>query len=255
MSNLAITKPRTTDALPKRPVGIRLGNSSEARARRCVDIAPGNLIGLWGNYEAGGTQATDLSGNDLHGTHAGVDLTKLGPDGFRSSGEYDGATRYTNVFSARLAGMFVGNEITMMQWWRGQSATWSGAGSRALCYFLAGSTNNRFYLAKVAANQMRMYTSIGGTDCNTYLTINNTDWHWLCLTYSYSRKSTSVVLDGVPLTTTPNGAIAAWTGALTEAWIGSTSAAGGFWLGQIELSALYNRALTLTDMLYIARGL
>lgn len=86
-----------------RPAVRNLVIFSDQYLWKVLRTRPASLVACWPIDDAAGTVARDAGASRLNGTHTGVALGQPGIGDGRSSGLYDGATRFTNVYSAGLA--------------------------------------------------------------------------------------------------------------------------------------------------------
>ena len=160
------------------------------------------------------------------GAHTAVTLGQPGIGDGRTSGWYDGATSFTNIWSAAFQGAFNGLEGTAKVWMRVANAgTWTDGLARR-CLALIADGDNSIFLSKLTTNNT-LWARYRAGGVNKYVTIAGqsfTDFRAFGITWSgpSADDEVRVYLAGVQQGLTQTG-LGAWAGGLTTAVIGANS--------------------------------
>lgn len=195
-----------------------LGSRHRSYLQTLRQIAGSSCIGLWPGNEAAGNVAYDLSGKGHNGQYTGVTLGQPGIKGLTCP-SYDGATDYTNLYSAALAAAFSGAEGTLLTWARVSGAgVWTDATQRMVFGLTVDGSNSIYIKRNTADGRMDLYYTAGGTNNATVITgLSSTGWQCWALTWSKSGDKVIGYQNGVQ-----SGAIKTGLGV----WAGAPVAAG-----------------------------
>ncbi len=206
-------------------------------------------IAYYPQAEPSGTTIVDESGNGRNGTYVGVTLGQPGIGDGRTAAGYDGATSYGNIYSASLAGAWNGAEGSIVIW--GQWTENVDGANRFLANLFT-NTNNRLVIDRTAATTLRWRYIAGGTTKTINITINDTNWHAIAVTWNKAADRAIGYYDGGQSGTTQTG-LGTWVGALTTALIGASTITPTFvWKGRSAHVALFNRALSAAEIASLA---
>ena len=156
------------------------------------------------------------------GTHSNVTLGQDGIGDGRTSGRYDGATSFTNVFTPTLQGAFDGSEFTVMVWARVNDATVWTNGVLGYLWRCLVNVNNSIFLCKYTTDS-QLYARYRAGAVSKIFTHNTStlDWFCLALTASASADEARLFFNGVQSGATQNG-LGVWAGVIGTALIGSS---------------------------------
>lgn len=217
-------------------------------------------IAYWPDWDAlGSPTAEELVNSPAQdGAHTAVTLGQPGIGDGRTSGWYDGATSFTNVFTPVFQGVFNGSEGTAMVWPRANDVgVWTDGESRDILHFRAdisnfvkisriGGVNNRINAAYKAAG-IWSERNVDG--------LVTTDWvHW-AITWSgpLLANEMRLYLNGVQQGA-PVVGLGAWAGAPTSALIGANTAVPSrVWHGWLAHVAVFDYAIPPADIWELAQ--
>lgn len=212
-------------------------------------------IGYWPQAEPSGAVALDESGFGRNGAYTAVTLGQPGIGDGRTTAAFDGSTSRNNVYSASLAGVFNGQEVSLMGWFQVSGAgIWTDAASRRLMYFQVDS-NNRVYLERITTNNAIQVNYVAGATAKlvSVTSFSPLTWFHFAITVSKAADQVKAYVNGVQSGATQTG-LGVFAGALasTLANVGCTGANTAVWSGNIAHAAIFNRALSATDVLSAA---
>jgi len=208
-------------------------------------------IAYWPLWEPSGAVVYGLVGG-LNGTHVAVTPGALGIGDGRTSVLYDGATSYTNIHSAGLAGAFNGDEMSLLVWGLVSSGVWSDNTYRTLVRLLVNGTN---WLSIYKYTNNRIYGTYlaGGTATELGITVSPAGFFCVGLTISKSNDAFKLYYNGVQQGTTQTG-LGVWSGALTQCIIGADDTTpGNPWSGLIAHVMVSSNALPPATIEALAR--
>jgi hypothetical protein len=174
-----------------------------------------NPIAYWMIAEAAGATAVDeVNSPAQDGTHTAVTLGQPGIGDGQTSGGYDGATSYTDIYSATFAAAFNGDEGTMMVWARVANAgVWTDATLRRFYTLLADGANFVIFSKDIANNSISLVYTAGGVNKTVTISpISSVVYVVYALTWSSTLDEVRGYVDGVQQGATLNG-LGVWAGA------------------------------------------
>jgi len=221
-----------------------------------LNTRPADLIGYWPLDEQRNNRAHDYAGQRRNGTHVGVDLAKPGVGDGRTAPYYDGATDYTNIYSASLAAAFNGNEGTLGIFARVAGAgVWTDGTQRSLAtlrvdannqiYVFRSPTNNRIDLRRVGGGTAKVVSLSG---------LRAVGWMLYTLTWSVRVDAVRAYLNGQQRESTLTS-IGTWVGALNSTLtnVGAFDTTPTFvWFGYLAHGFVYRSALSPSENYNIA---
>ena len=209
-------------------------------------------IAYWMLDEKSGAVAYDMvsgrAAGAQNGAHTAVTLAQSGVGDGRTSGSYDGATSYTNVYSATLAGAFNGAAGTVMIWAKVSAAgVWSD-GTQRHAFTVRADLGNRVQIVRTTNNgELRFAYSAGGTAETVDLAgLSTTGWMNLAVTWSKADEEMRAYYNGVQTGATQIN-LGVWAGALaanTTVIGAATTTPGSEWSGTLAHCAIWDRAIT-----------
>lgn len=204
-----------------------------------------------------------------HGAHTGVTLYQPGIGDGRTSPFYDGATDFTDVYTASFRDAFAlanNDDIPGSEVSEGAAAVWAkvdGAGvwtdgaQRYLLALYADANNLAAIRKEVANNRVTLIYVAGGIiEFQSIDGLTTTDWMHLGMTWSKSAGTGEVryFLDGTQQGAT-DVSLGAWAEdlAVTTTVVGSFNTAALFpWHGQLAHAAVWDRPLMPAEMADLA---
>ena len=214
-------------------------------------------IAYWPLDESAGTVARCLVNTAQNGTYTGVTLANdnTGPFGTPAPW-FDGATSYTNIYSATLAAAFDGAEGSAMLWIKVHNAgTWTDVTNRRILELQVDATNFVEMVKTNGNNRFDWRTNAGGV-AETIINAAANELDWICVGISWSKAADKVIAYWNGL---QNGAAAAgigvWAGALaaTKCTIGAQNTVPQSpWHGWAGPCAIWDRPLSPAEMLATA---
>lgn len=184
----------------------------------------------------------------LDGTHVGVTLGQPGIGDGRTCPFYDGATDYTNIYSAALAAAFNGAEGTALIWAKvADAGVWTDGVARRLVN-LEVNGSNYMILHKPSNNTLQAIYRAGAVSKSVSVGSLGARLGFISLgmTVSAAADEARVFIDGAQTGSTQTG-LGAWAGTLFS-WatvIGAANATPTLgWHGWLGHAALWSKALT-----------
>ncbi len=218
-----------------------------------VGVAQAELVSHWRFEEGQGTQVLDSVGSN-HGTTAGnptwIDGVYGGAMEFHGTGSADfGGDR---VDCGSDASLDIGSEVSLALWIRPDAEDPEGGTETApLCKAQSGASPSWTFQVRYGWGGPEPYMAF---TFNTsprawvYVGRNLTQGEWHHIACSANGQTLTAYLNGIATESTPMGAIAS---SPTPVLIGSDGW-GSDWIGAIDEVAIYNRALSGAEMLYLA---
>jgi len=218
--------------------GAKTAHGATTYWQKVLATRPASLVGAWALNETSGVVATDASGNGNHGSYSGVLLNgAIHPDGL-SAPRFDGVNDAVTIPDTANLNP---TEITICAWvqaadtgyWRGilsktDAATW---GTGYGLFFASDQSLNGF---------------VGSYGSGVSATFAINDWVHLC----YTRDSTTQTLyqNGSIIS---SAAAAGVSVATDDLYIGLQSG-GRYWWGAIARLAIWNEALSASEIADLA---
>lgn len=220
-------------------------------------LALPGLVEYWPLWEPSGSVAYGLK-NGYNGTYSNVTLGQTGIGDGRTCPLFNGSSSFVNLYSAGLAGAFNATAGALALWFKiGSSGIWAD-GSTDYLINIAADTNNQIYIFKANTGLLQYRYRAGATNATVNSAAQSTtSWQHLALTWDKAAGISGqflAYLNGVQVGTTQVG-LGIWVGALatTLVNIGSYNTAPLLSAnGYIASMALYNRALTPTEVAALA---
>jgi len=192
---------------------------------------------LDGLGQAAALPVTDYGSNALHGAPSAVGLVGDNRAGSNEGGQYNGATAYTNIYSAALNAKFNGQEGSFIVRAKCPTSAWTDGAERVLLTFGADGNNYTALRKKAGANSMQWVYVAGGVvlelsqagfSADTLQTFGQT--------HSLSADQFKSFVNGSQVGATQNG-LGTWAGSLATnlCVIGAgTSVPVNIWNGAIS---------------------
>lgn len=229
------------------PVGLP-GGRNQRYINKVLGIEPANLIAYWPQNEASGITADNAEGTVARdGTYTSVALGQLGIGDGNTCPLYDGAASILNIYSASLRDAFNGDEGTLAVWARVSGAgVWTDGTTRYVVN-LRVDANNYIYIIRSSVNNTLLYRYMaGGTLEANAITLSDTGWIHLAMTWSAAADEVKYYLNGSPEGATDT-ALGTWAGNLSSSntVIGAANTVPqNVWDGYIAHTKLWTKPLT-----------
>ena len=215
-------------------------------------------IAYWPLWETAGLTAECLVNPAQNGTYTGVTLATDSSGPFGTTAPYfDGANDYVDVGTATLFGAFDGQEGSFMCWERVANAgVWTDGLTHYTVHLYDDGPNLMRLTLGATNNQIGYaYTAGGTSESQNTGGLSMTGWYQRVITWSLSAGINGEVnyyRDGAAdgLTDT---ALGAFVGPLVIAVLGAFNGAPNSpWRGWLAHPAIWNRALTPSEILALA---
>lgn len=236
-------------------------STKKTYADRVLGVAPNNLIGYWPLWEASGNIARNygLGGTARDGAITGGLLNQQ-PGIGDGHGCYveDGSGDFVNVYSASLAVDFNGAEGTIIAWAMVAAASvWEDAAFRILFLVGADGTQNYAMIRKINTNNTITFTYEAGNTVDIVSAGSQTSTGWVpyAMTWSKAANEMKAYIAGAQTGAT-QGALGVYVGTLADNFcsIGAVqNPTAQVWNGSLAHVALWNVALTPTQIFYLSR--
>jgi hypothetical protein len=219
--------------------------------QRVKNLFGTNLIGYWPMGETSGTDVVDLSGNGHNGTYAlaGVTLANTAMPKGGAAPLLDG-TGYINLYSAGLAALFNGQEITLAGWAKASAGAWGDANFKELVRLLVNGSHYIILRKGAEPGKVEFIYTAGGTTKSYAHAFSGADWFSWGLTASLSGDVARCFIDGVQVGGDLNG-LGAWAGAPGEGncLMGAADAVPNEgWQGWLAHGLIATRAASVAEM-------
>lgn len=227
--------------------------ASRGYTNKVLALSP---IAYWPMAEASGSVAIDASGNGRNGAYSGVTLGATGIGDGRTAATFDGATSYTNVYSASLAGAFSGAQGSIVIWGRVSGAgIWTDGISRRML-LLQADANNRIGINKAVANNEIDWLYVAGSVSKSAGVTSFSPAGNFCIGLTWDKAGDAVkfYVSGAQSGATQTG-LGVFAGALssTQTIIGALNTTPAqVWGGMLAHAAIWTRALSAAEMLTLA---
>lgn len=205
--------------------------------------------------DTSGTQCTDVSGNALHGTYTnGPTLSSIGGPGTTMGGAplFDGINDLVQLPAATLNNVFNPNLGTMAIWVNLNEA-WADATLRDV--FTIGVDNSSLITFYKGSNGITFVYQLGGVPSTTSLNMTGlSGWHHIGFTFDRNGSGRiTPYLDGI---VKPDAAASGgtWSGTLGNSKTRLSNIGDGYWSGWFAHTAVFDKALTSTQMADVARA-
>jgi len=222
-----------------------------------------NPIAYWVLGEKSGTVAYDLvsgrAAGAQNGAHTNVTLWQNGIGDGRTCPLYNGATSYTNAFSATLAGVVNGQEGSVVLWAKvANVGVWTDSTRRDMFFTQADANNFLILRRNVGNNELGWVYNANGTTKSVALGgQTTTDWMHVGVTFSRSAGANGQMIayyNGAQTGATQT-ALGTWAGAIVSCLVGATTVApGNVWSGYIAHCAVWNRPILASEIQKLYRA-
>ncbi|UCE50700.1 MAG: LamG domain-containing protein, partial [Phycisphaerales bacterium] len=207
-----------------------------------IPITDPNLVGWWKFDEGAGTVAVDSSGHDNHGELRGDPTWVEGTDG--GALEFDGTGDYVDC--GNTPSISPTTALSVMAWIKVNpwTKTWET---------ILAKGDNSYRLSRSGSGNATHF-GCGGTSGNYFdgsTIVTDNQWHHVCGVYDGATQT--IYIDGLLDTAIPStGSVTASTYSL---FIGENSQATGRHItGLIDDVRLYNKPLTVEEIMEVMRG-
>ena len=208
------------------------------------------LIGYWRFDESPAANAVDASGNGLTLTRTATPANANGKFNLATDLESSSSQYFTRTDSATIS---LTSSVSLAAWIKPESNT------TATAYDIIGKwdTNDESYLLQQYGDELRLYID----SASNYVETTSADlqtgvFYQVVGVYTSTSQSAKIYVDGKQMTTTTTGTIPSSIGDGADKFhIGaedSTTAATNFYDGLIDDARLYNRALSNSEVMYLA---
>ena len=247
-------------SLPTVGAGPSASAVLQAYIDKVVTLCGANLLAYWPVSEAAGSTLDNYEGTAARdGSVTGVTLAQTGIGDGLTSGYWDGANDYGNVYSASLSGVFSFDEGTLGLW--ANFDDWACASDRGVVAFRSVDDVNQKQVGITKLNSVkRLYflrrnTSGEAKQVDSGVQVLS-GWHHLGLTWSVTSGLLTAYIDGVSVGTPQSGLTAmTWTGLKdTGCSLGSNwgNSASGVVPGKLAHLLVCDTAVSGATMLAIA---
>lgn len=238
----------------------RRGGSSSILApvaERILATAAANLVAMWRLNEATGTVAVD-SKSALNGAYTGtytLDQAGLG-DGSKSTLFSGGRISLATPITGIDAAMEDKSRGSILTWSKVANAgVWTDGITRSMIE-IGADANNRVLLYKNNSSNIvsAVFSSGGVSKFPGLASFSPITWYSTGITWDIPLDKMRFFVNGLQMGSDYTG-LGAWVGNLSASWtaIGEVSSSGGSnnFLGNLAPIALWNRALTVSQMAYV----
>jgi hypothetical protein len=188
-------------------------------ARKLRRVCGSALIAHWPQWEASGATAFDQSGHGYHGAITGCTLGAAGMGDSHTAFSYDGATCYTDIYSAGFAAAFNGHAGTVGGWWKPSgTGIWSDGTARNPVR-AQNNGNNSTLIAKDQAAAQINFNHVSGSVSKQVVVGGLNSWSaWFFAAYTWDEAADKMIAywQGQQTGATQTG-LGVWTGALNSA--------------------------------------
>lgn len=217
-------------------------------------IGKSNIVAYWPLWDASGTVATDISGNNHNGVYSNVTLGAQGIGDGKTAASFNGSTSFVNIYSAALAAAFNGQSLSISLWYKVLSAAVLSDGTaRELTRFSADTgLNEARILRNTGNNAFTFVYRAGGVVRTVSITVSSIGWMNISLDASKAGNYFRAYLNGVQ-----QGADQT-VGTFNESIINTTTNIGAYttgplsvWKGSIAHVLVLNRPMTNAERTFI----
>lgn len=216
-----------------------------------------DLIAFWPFEETTGTVINNVStlGSALNGTYSGVDLAQEELQG--KLYPVFGTGDFANIYSVGLNTAFDGTVGSLALWVKPTLASLTNGANHFFVRIRVDADNQIQFDKTTTNNQIRVRYEGGNVTETTTFNHTTSTWFHVAATWDINAGASGEVKiykDGIQRGTTHTG-IGTWTGNLnsTECVFGADDTTPTLsWLGAVGLPAIWDRALTASEILYIA---
>ncbi|MCL5017572.1 MAG: prepilin-type N-terminal cleavage/methylation domain-containing protein [Patescibacteria group bacterium] len=221
---------------------FELGNDLTLDNNIAPSLIPTNgLVAYWKFDEGGGTSVTDSSGSGNTGTWSGTDTHYVTGKVGSYAAQFNGSSDYVGI-PTLTNNNFISSDLSVSLWIKKANATNSeedfistyGGGAYGWIFDLNNTSNIRFY---------------NGTWAASSITISDTNWHYVSVTFNHSTYKVDFYVDGQ--FKEEDTASASITGNGTALSIGARNFPGysnNFFSGLMDDVAVYSRVLSGSEI-------
>ncbi len=197
----------------------------------------------------GNTQ--DTSGKGNNGTASGNPAYGTGPNGYGKALTFDGLDDYVTLPIGSLLSSL--SNITVATW-----VNYSGTGGawQRIWDFGSGATNYMFLTPAQGTTGSMTFAIMTGTVAEKRFvapSILPTGWHHTAVVIDGAAMTATLYLDGTVVATSSVAVLPKDLGVTTQNWIGrSQFTADAFYNGKVDDFRLYNRAVSASEIRYLA---
>jgi len=218
-----------------------------------VPVNPGTA-NLQAYYPLDGT-TNDTSGHGYNGTAIGNQFYVDAPAGRGKAIQLNGTNDYVDL--PTLGTLVSTMSSTTVAAWANFSYPSTGTvGWERIFDFGTGSTNYMFLSARQLATSAEVFgiLTTGGTEVRcTAPRPMGTGWHHLAVVIDSATMRATLYLDGTAVATNTTTMLPKDLGNTTQNWFGrSQFTADGYYAGMLDEVRIYNRALTVGEVRYLA---
>jgi len=203
-------------------------------------------------YYAFENNTEDGSGNGYDATASGDPYYVSGPTGYGMALDFDGANDYVRLpIGSAIASM---SDITVSTW-----ANFSnlGGGWQRLWDFGNDAQINMFVTPRMGTNgSLRFAITIAGSGAESNITASGTlptGWHHVAVTIDSASMTMMLYQDGKLVAEGLTSVVPSDLGETAENFLGrSQYAADAFYFGSLDEFRIYDRALSLEEIMFLA---
>lgn len=200
--------------------------------------------------DAPGNTALDASGNGRSGAAANVTFGAPGIGDGNTAAFFNGTSSEINAFSASLAAVYSGAEMTVSFWNKMSPGVWSDGQLHILSFLYAAAGNFAQIYTTSVLNEINFYRAAGGAARNVTSTLDSYAWVHYAIIVSQSGSYLRFLRNGEVLYDLY--VVPSFVGSLTKYWLGSNGGAF-FTSGWQAHHALWNTALPVGTVRDLAR--
>lgn len=197
----------------------------------------------------GNTQ--DTSGKGNNGTASGNPAYGTGPNGYGKALKFDGLDDYVTLPIGTLLSSL--SNITVATW---VNYSGTGGGWQRIWDFGSSTTNYMFLTPAQGTTGSMTFAIMTGTVAEKRFvapSILPTGWHHTAVAIDGTAKTATLYLDGTAAATSSVAVLPKDLGVTTQNWIGrSQFTADAFFNGMVDDFRIYNRALSGSEIRYLA---
>jgi hypothetical protein len=193
----------------------------------------------------------DTSGKGNHGTASGAPLYGSGPKGYGQALTFDGLNDYVNVPIGTLLSTLTNTTVASWINWSG-----TGGGWQRVWDFGTGTTNYMFLTpAQATTGPMTFAIRTTAVAEKRFAAASSlpTGWHHVAVVIDAAAMTATVYLDGAVVSTSSVAVLPKDLGVTNQNWIGrSQFTADAFFTGAVDDFRIFNRALSASEIRYLA---
>jgi len=215
-----------------------------------------NPLAYWPLNDAAGPQATDVSGNSLHGTYDGVTLGVEGIGDGQTAASFDGINDLVDIYSASLNTLVDMTIGSLFIWAKPVAGILPGGNGFHYPFTIGVDGNNRVILLNADAANTFWFQHNGSAvvDRAVKADYSSTDWNAVGLTWSESADELKGYYNGLQEDATKDtlGSIAGALGSTICVLGSSTNVGADLWEGRLAHAMIWDRVLSDAEILSVA---